>query len=165
MEVFLYGCVKITHMPLNIGDVAPEFSAQADDGKQVSLSELLAKGNVVLYFYPKDETRGCTTEACEFRDRWSEVTQLGATVVGVSSDDVNSHSRFKAHHGLQFILLTDVGSQIRKLYRATGLLIPPRITYVIDRTGKIRHVYNSQLAPKEHVDQAILALSRIKTEK
>jgi len=149
------------NMPLSVGDVAPDFKAKADDGTEISLSELLSKGNVVLYFYPKDETSGCTAEACEFRDRWSEIEHLGATVVGVSSDSVESHVKFKNHHNLQFTLVADEGSRIRKLYKATGLLIPPRITYVIDRAGKIRHVYNSQLSPREHVSQAIMALKKL----
>lgn len=155
---------KIDTMPLSVGDTAPDFKAKADDGTELSLSQLLTKGNVVLYFYPKDETRGCVAEACEFRDRWSDVQRLGAIVIGVSSDDVDSHSKFKKHYGLQFTLLADQGSAIRKLYKATGLLIPPRVTYVIDRNGKIRHVYNSQMSPKEHVNQAILALEKINAE-
>ena len=88
---------------------------------------------------------GCVAEACAFRDRWEDVRKLGATILGVSSDSAESHKKFKANRNLQFTLIADEDKQIRKAYGATGTLIPPRITFVIDKQGTIREVYNSQL--------------------
>jgi peroxiredoxin Q/BCP len=145
-------------MTLKVGDKAPDFNALADNGEKISLSEKLKDGPVVLYFYPKDETPGCTAEACSFRDNWDEIRKLGATVIGVSSDSVESHREFKNNRKLQFTLLSDESKEIRKLYGATGTLIPPRITFVIGRDGIIREVYNSQLNATKHVEVALNSL-------
>lgn len=146
---------------LSEGDFAPDFEAYDQDGNKFRLSEEIKKSPIVLYFYPKDETPGCTTEACAFRDNWDRIKQLGAQVFGISSDSVEKHRRFREHHGLQFTLLSDPDSAIRKLYDVKGILIPPRVTFVIDRTGKIRHVYNSQLNPRGHVEEALGAIKKI----
>ncbi|MEM0155396.1 MAG: peroxiredoxin [Thermoplasmataceae archaeon] len=148
-------------MALNIGDKAPDFEAKADSGSTVTLYEALKSGPVVLYFYPKDETPGCTAEACSFRDNWSDIRELGATVYGVSSDTVESHRKFKEHRNLPFTLLSDPERAIRKTYGATGLLLPPRITYVIDKDGTIVHVYNSQMNAKNHSAEALTALNKL----
>jgi peroxiredoxin Q/BCP len=143
---------------LKVGDKAPDFSALADNGEKISLSEKLKDGSVVLYFYPKDETPGCTAEACSFRDNWDEIRKLGATVIGVSSDSVESHKKFKNNRKLQFTLVSDESKEIRKLYGATGTLIPPRVTFVIGGDGIIREVYNSQLNATKHVEIALNSL-------
>ena len=145
-------------MPLKVGDKAPDFNGMSDGGAKISLSEKLKDGPVVLYFYPKDETPGCVAEACAFRDRWEDVRKLGATILGVSSDSAESHKRFKANKNLQFTLIADEDKQIRKAYGATGTLIPPRITFVIDKQGTIREVYNSQLNASNHVEVALKSL-------
>lgn len=145
-------------MPLKVGDKAPDFSGMTDGGEKITLSEKLKDGPVVLYFYPKDETPGCVAEACAFRDRWEDVRKLGATILGVSSDSVESHQKFKANRNLQFTLIADEDKQIRKTYGATGTLIPPRITFVIDKQGVIREVYNSQLNASNHVEVALKSL-------
>ena len=145
-------------MPLRVGDKAPDFTGISDSGEKITLSEKLKEGPVVLYFYPKDETPGCVAEACAFRDRWEDVRKLGATILGVSSDSAESHKKFKANRNLQFTLSADEDKQIRKAYGATGTLIPPRITFVIDKQGTIREVYNSQLNASNHVEVALKSL-------
>ncbi len=140
---------------LNAGDVAPDFEGTDDNGNKVTLYGLIKDRPVILYFYPKDETPGCTTEACTFRDNWDEFASRGVQVIGVSSDSVESHRKFKEHRKLPFTLISDEGSRIRKLYQATGFLIPPRISYVISPERKIVASYNSQMNPKEHVNKAI----------
>ncbi len=149
-------------MALNIGDEAPDFEALTDSGNKLRLSEILKGNEVVLYFYPKDETPGCTAEACSFRDSWDDLKDLGATVVGVSSDSTDSHRKFKEHHKLQFTLVSDQGKEIRRLYDVKGSILPPRTTFVISRNGKIAHVYNSQMNAKHHVEEAITALKKIR---
>jgi peroxiredoxin Q/BCP len=151
-------------MTIRAGDRAPDFSARADDGRLVELSGALKEGNVVLYFYPKDETMGCTAEACSFRDNWREVLSEKAVIIGVSSDSVESHAAFKKHHDLPFTLVSDHDKRIREAYGVRGRLIPPRVTFVIDQSGIIRHVYDSNLAPTHHVREAMAALRRINAE-
>ncbi len=151
-------------MQLKVGDRAPDFTGLSDDGGKISLSDKLKDGPVVLYFYPKDETPGCVAEACSFRDRWDEITRLGATVLGVSSDSLESHRKFKSNRKLPFTLISDESKDIRKAYGATGTLIPPRITYVIDKRGIIREVYNSQINASNHVEVALKALKSLSSE-
>jgi peroxiredoxin Q/BCP len=106
-------------------------------GDNVTLSEYEGKKNVVLYFYPKDETTGCTKEACSFRDSYNVFTELGAEVLGVSGQSVESHKSFASHYGLPFLLLSDQGDNLRKLYGVplTMGFIPGRVTYIIDKKG------------------------------
>src|SRR5579859_3661123 len=120
-------------MPLRVGDAAPDFTLPSATGTSVSLRSLLGRKPVVLFFYPKDDTAGCTIEACGFRDRFDAFAQAGAEVVGVSSDSVGSHERFAAKHQLPMILLSDAHGSVRKLYevRATLGILPGRATFVI----------------------------------
>ena len=145
-------------MPLRVGDKAPDFTGISDSGERITLSEKLKEGPVVLYFYPKDETPGCVAEACAFRDRWEDVRKLGATILGVSSDSAESHKKFKANRNLQFTLIADEDKQLGKASGGTGTLIPPRITFVIDKQGMIKEVYNSQLNASNHVEVALKSL-------
>ena len=120
---------------IQVGDKAPDFTLSSQAGEQVHLSERLGQRVVVLYFYPKDETPGCTKEACAFRDSHEVFAEAGAEVIGVSSDSVDKHAAFASHHQLPFTLLSDEGGQVRKSYGvpATLGLLPGRVTYVIDR--------------------------------
>lgn len=147
-------------MKLKVGDKAPDFEAEDDEGKRVKLSDFLGK-YVVLYFYPKDDTPGCTTEALSFKEKWDELTKMGVVVLGVSGDDINSHKRFKEKYGLPFKLLSDPNNKIRELYGAKGLLIPPRITFVINKEGKIIHIYSSQMNASNHVKEAMNAILKL----
>ena len=127
-------------MKVNVGDTAPDFTLTSQKGENVTLSQFRGKKNVILYFYPKDETPGCTREACTFRDSFELFTDLGAEVIGVSADTVESHKAFTEHHGLPFTLLSDVDNAVRKLYGATSTLglIPGRVTFIIDKEGVVR---------------------------
>jgi len=151
-------------MRLKVNDIAPVFESFTETSEKFSLGDLLGKTNIVLYFYPKDFTLGCTKEACSFRDNWNKVISLGATIIGVSSDSSETHSRFKKEHSLQFTLLSDQNKAIRKLYDIDGKFIPPRTTFVIDKRGKIRHIFNSQLNVTKHVEEALGTLNSISKE-
>lgn len=142
-------------MGIEVGDRAPDFPL---------LQDLLAKGPVVLYFYPKDETAGCTAEACSFRDAYEDFKRAGAEVVGVSSDSDASHASFKQNHRLPFILISDEGGELRKRFgvpRSFLGLVDGRVTYVIDRTGVVRHKFNSQVQPQKHVREALGVLAAL----
>jgi peroxiredoxin Q/BCP len=141
---------------VKVGAQAPEFALPDADGKPVRLADLRGKP-VVLYFYPKDDTPGCTKEACSFRDQYQDFQDAGAVVVGVSSDSSESHRKFAQKHKLPFTLLSDAGGKVRKLYGvpATLGLLPGRVTFVIDGEGVVRHVFNSQLAATRHVEEAL----------
>ena len=121
---------------------------------------------MVLYFYPKDETVGCTREACAFRDSYELFTDLGAEVIGVSADSVESHKSFGEHHNLPFTLLSDLDNNVRKLYGATSTLgmIPGRVTFIIDKKGVVRHVFSSQLQPEKHIATAREVLKKLDEE-
>jgi len=135
-------------------------------GDDLTLSEFLGKKNIVLYFYPKDETLGCTREACTFRDSYEELTNLGAEVLGVSGQSVASHKSFATHYGLPFILLSDVGNKVRELYGVPSSmgLIPGRVTYIIDKKGVVRHIFNSQTQTERHVEEAKNTLKELEKE-
>src|SRR6266545_2081716 len=146
---------------VSVGDAAPDFTLPDQTGTPVRLYDLLGEKNVVLYFYPKDETPGCTLEARAFRDSFERFTAQDAQVIGVSSDSVRSHRRFAARYGLPFLLLSDRDGAVRGLYgveKTLGLL-PGRVTYVIDRTGVVRHVYSSQLRATRHPREALSVLA------
>ena len=153
-------------MKVNVGDKALDFTLQSQTGENVTLSQFYGKKNVVLYFYPKDESPGCTREACTFRDSYELFTDLGAEVVGVSADTVESHKSFAEHHNLPFTLLSDVDNKVRKLYGATSTLgfIPGRVTFIIDKKGVVRHVFSSQLQPEKHIEEAREVLKRLSEE-
>jgi len=128
----------------------------------ISLKDFLVKP-VVLFFYPKDDTPGCTREACAFRDDYGEFGKLDAEVIGISSESVESHRSFAARHDLPFTLLSDEGGKVRKLYGVSNTLglFPGRVTYVIDEEGVVRHIFSSQLGVEQHVEEALKALQSI----
>jgi peroxiredoxin Q/BCP len=121
---------------------------------------------VVLFFYPKDDTPGCTKEACAFRDDYQQFGELNAEVLGISSDSVKSHGGFVEKHGLPFTLLSDEGDEVRELYGVPNTLglFPGRVTYVVDKEGVVRHIFSSQLNAIGHVDEALKALRAISLE-
>jgi peroxiredoxin Q/BCP len=142
------------------GDPAPDFALPDASGQTVRLSDFRGRKAVVLYFYPKDDTPGCTKEACTFRDQYEDFVEAGAEVIGVSSDSTDTHTRFASKYRLPFRLLADRGGALRKSYGvpATLGLLPGRVTYVIDKQGIVRHVFNSQLQATQHVAEAMQAL-------
>ncbi len=150
-------------MPVSVGDTAPDFTLPSQSGESVSLKDFIGKKSVVLYFYPKDDTPGCTAEACAFRDSYEVFKDAGAEVIGVSDDSPDSHQKFAAKHRLPFILLSDSGKQLRKLYGVPSTLglLPGRVTYVIDKTGVVRHIFNSQLNFKGHIEESLKTLQEL----
>ena len=145
---------------LQVGDVAPDFTLPTQSGGSVRLADYRGRQAVVVYFYPKDNTRGCTAEACAFRDSYEVFQQAGAEVIGISSDSVDSHEHFAEQYRLPFILASDIGGKVRKRYHVPSTLglLPGRVTYVIDREGMIRHIFSSQLNAERHVAEALRIL-------
>lgn len=150
-------------MPIKVGDIAPDFTLPSQNGSPVSLKDFRGQKCVVLYFYPKDDTPGCTAESCAFRDRYETFKEAGAEVIGISGDSTNSHAKFANKHQLPFTLLSDTGNQVRKLYGvpSTFGLLPGRVTYVIDQNGIVQHIFNSQLNFKAHVEESLKTLGEL----
>jgi peroxiredoxin Q/BCP len=142
---------------VQVGDKAPDFTLNSQAGAPVRLQDRLNERAVVLYFYPKDETSGCTAEACAFRDSFEVFTDAGAEVIGVSSDSAEKHASFAEHHKLPFTLLSDPGGKVRKSYGVPSVLgvIPGRVTYVIDQSGTVRSAFNSMTNIGKHVNDAL----------
>ena len=149
-------------MALQIGDPAPDFTLPDQDGQPVALKDLRGQ-RVVIYFYPKDDTPGCTMEACAFRDSYSELQELGAEAWGVSGDGASSHRRFAERHQLPYPLLVDESNKLREAFGVARSLfvLPGRVTYVIDGGGVVRLVFNALLDATAHVAQAKAALQQL----
>ncbi len=152
---------------LKVGDQAPEFCLKGAAGEQVCLSRYRGIAEVVVYFYPKDNSPACTIEACSFRDDYERFREAGAEVIGISGDGPESHARFAARHALPFTLLTDPdGSTARRYGVARTLgLIPGRATFLIDRAGVVQHVFSSQLRPARHVTEMLAVLERLRSSR
>ena len=149
-------------MGLAAGDRAPLIALLDQNGVERRNDQLKGKA-LVLFFYPKDDTPGCTAEACAFRDSYADLQALGAEVWGVSGDDAGSHQRFASRHNLPYPLLVDRRNQLRKAFGVPGVLglLPGRVTYVIDGEGMIRHVFNNLLDGAAHRNEARAALQRL----
>ncbi|MEM0541933.1 peroxiredoxin [Flavobacterium sp. j3] len=149
-------------MALKVGDKMPLFTATDSNGQLFDVSNFAGKA-LVIYFYPKDDTPGCTIQACTFRDQYEDFKALGAEVIGISSDDETSHKKFASRYKLPFILLSDGSKKLRRLFGVPNDLlglIPGRVTYVIDKEGIIRLVFNS-MSSKIHIDKALQILKKI----
>ena len=142
---------------LAVGDKAPVFQAPLGDGGTFDMAEHLGQKALVIFFYPKDDTPLCTQEACGFRDAYDQFVAAGAEVVGVSGDTPSSHAAFAHKHKLPFPIVSDRDGRLRKLFGVPALLgfLPGRVTYVIDRTGVVRLVFNSSFTAAGHVQQAL----------
>ncbi|GCE20016.1 peroxiredoxin [Dictyobacter kobayashii] len=151
---------------VQVGDKAPDFTLPSQDGKSVQLGTYLGKKNVVLYFYPRDNSPACTAEACAFRDSYEVFSDAGAAVIGINSGSVASHQQFASKNRLPFPLLSDENSAVRKLYGvpATLGLIPGRVTYIIDKKGVVRHIFSALLAAEKHIEEALKILEQLKHE-
>lgn len=148
------------------GDKAPDFTLPSQKGGQVSLKDYLGKKTVVLYFYPKDKTPGCTAEACKFRDAYEVFLEAGAEVIGVSSQSLESHNIFSTEFHLPFHLLSDEGGTVRKLWGvpSSAGLLPGRVTYVIDKKGIVRHMFASQTDIEGHIEGALIVVRALAAE-
>jgi peroxiredoxin Q/BCP len=149
-------------MGLQVGDKIPHFKAKDTNGLDFDSADLVGKKPIVIFFYPRDNTPGCITEACSFRDQYEDFKDLGAEVIGISSDSVASHQKFRDQYKLPFILLSDSDKKIRKLFGVpTAILglLPGRVTYVIDTEGMVVMLFDSLFAAK-HLPKALEAMKR-----
>ncbi len=148
---------------VKVGEIAPVFTLSDQDGNPVSLSDYHGKRNVVLFFYPRDFSPGCTAQACSFRDSYEDFTDMDAVVIGVSGDSVGSHKKFLDKYLFPFTLLSDPKGKIRSIYGSTKAfgLLPGRYTFIIDKRGVIRHIFTSETNMKKHVDEALKVLREI----
>ena len=145
---------------LCVGIAAPDFELRDQDGNSVRLSQFRGVSPVVLFFYPKDNTRVCTQEVCAFGNDYSQFRDAGAQLFGISSDSADSHTKFSRKYSLPYPLLADSGGKVRKLFgvKKTWGLLPGRATFVIDREGIVRHIFSSQFEAGAHVSEALAAL-------
>jgi peroxiredoxin Q/BCP len=154
-------------MALEVGDKIPNFSAKDSYGNDFESNSIIGKKPVVLYFYPKDNTPGCTAQACSFRDQYEDFKDLGAEVIGISSDSESSHQKFSKQYNLPFMLLSDGNKKLRTLFGVkTNLfgLLPGRVTYVIDKNGIIQLVFDS-LVSTNHIPKALNIIKKLAAKK
>ncbi len=143
--------------PVKVGSRAPDFSLQADNGQTVELSDYLGKSNVVIFFYAKDDLPICTRESCAFRNSYSKFKVKDAEVLGISSDSLESHAHFKSEEELPYLLLSDPNAEVRNQWGCPSF----RVTYVIDKKGIVRHIFDAPWEDQKHVDEALKGLNEI----
>ena len=151
---------------MEIGEKIKAFKLDDDKGMPFSINDHIGLSNLVIYFYPKDDTPGCTIQACTFRDEFEAFNDLNAKVIGISSDDAQSHAKFKEKYRLPFTLLSDVNNRVSELFKVKrdlfGLL-PGRVTFIIDTKGIVRYKFDSRINIKKHIKESIRILESIKT--
>jgi peroxiredoxin Q/BCP len=145
------------------GDAAPDFEGPTSDGTRLGLKNFVGKKNVVLYFYPKDDTPGCTKEACSFRDNLDSVRRLGAEVIGISLDSVESHKKFASKYKLPFPLISDKEKRVAEAY---GVLrdnetSANRVTFIIDKVGRIAKIF-PKVDVAKHTEEVVEALKSMR---
>jgi len=157
---------KDNHMnEIKTGSTIPAFTLPDQNGNPFDITSLIGKKNMVIYFYPKDDSPGCTAQACSFRDQFEVFSEADAVIIGISGQSVKSHKEFAEKHRLSFTLLSDEGNKIRKQFGVpTNLLglLPGRVTYVADKSGKVIYTFNSQLQAEKHVEEALRILKGLK---
>lgn len=149
---------------LKLGDHIPDITLNDQNAEPVSLYEFTGKMAVVIYFYPKDDTPGCTAEACGFRDQYEDFEQAGARVIGISSDSVKSHKKFAEKHNLNFTLLSDPKKEAQRAFgvkRNLFGLLPGRVTFVFNKEGRLVKEFNSSLYATKHIEEALEALKPV----
>lgn len=152
-------------MAIEKGDKCPSFKLKDQQGEMINIDDIIGQESLVIYFYPKDDSPGCTRQACSFRDSFEDFVEEGARVIGISSDDEESHKKFAEKHNLPFTLLADSKKEVRNKFGVpTNLLgfIPGRVTYIIDKKGIVQGVFNSQLNFDKHVFEALKTLKKLK---
>ena len=149
---------------LKKGDKVPDFKLKNQNGELFKVADYVGKKNLVIYFYPKDDTPGCTKEACKFRDEFEVFTDLDAMVIGISGDSPESHTEFIEKYNLPFTLLSDENDEVRKAFGVKGKfmdMIPGRVTFIVDKEGTIQYVFDSMSNAEQHVDEAKMILEKL----
>jgi peroxiredoxin Q/BCP len=158
-------CSQKTNMnAIKEGSPVPSFSLPDQNGKLFDINTVIGKKNLVIYFYPKDDSPGCTKEACSFRDQFEVFNEADALVIGISGQSVESHREFANKYRLNYILLSDEGNKVRKQFGVPSNmfgLIPGRVTYIADKKGKVVYVFNSQSQAEKHVEEALRILKEL----
>ena len=149
---------------VEVGSTVPQFTLTDQNGNQFSINSVIGKKNLVIYFYPKDDTPGCTKEACAFRDQFEVFNEANAMIIGISGQSVESHKQFAERYHLTFTLLSDEGDEVRNMFGVPASLrvIPGRVTYIADKSGKVVYVFNSQTQATKHVEEALRILKELK---
>lgn len=146
---------------IEIGDKIPEFSLPDQNGMMTDMKNFIGQSNIVLFFYPKDDTPGCTREACSFRDHYENFADAGAEVFGISGQSVESHKNFAEKHNLNYSILSDEGNVVRRIFGVPANLfglVPGRVTYVADKSGKVIYIFDSQTNVLQHVEKTLEVL-------
>ncbi|MEQ9422873.1 MAG: peroxiredoxin [Cyclobacteriaceae bacterium] len=149
---------------IKVGDILPSFSLPDENNQLIDVKNELVDHHLVIFFYPKDNTIGCTVEASEFRDNYHKFKERKTKIYGISSDSPESHAAFKKKCGIPYSLLSDKDQKVRGLFGIKPSLLgmlPGRVTYVIRKTGEISHIFDSQWRPEKHIGEAMTALSTI----
>lgn len=155
--IFILNSLMAQKSKLQIGDSIPNFTLKDQHGNDFSIENIIHKNVLVIYFYPKDDTPGCVKEACSFRDEFEDFKELNATIIGISSDNVNSHKKFAEKYNLPFTLLADTKKEVQKLFGVPKSflgIIPGRVTYIVGKDGKIKYIFNSLSKAKQHIVEA-----------
>jgi thioredoxin-dependent peroxiredoxin len=164
-SIYAFSSPEKNMKKIEVGSQIPEFTLVDQNGTSFSISSVLYKKNLVIYFYPKDDSPGCTKEACAFRDQFEVFSEADAVIIGISGQSVESHKKFAEKYHLSFTLLSDEGDKIRNLFGVPvnflGLL-PGRVTYIVDKTGKVIYIFNSQTQAEKHVEEALRILKSLK---
>lgn len=150
---------------IEVGSQVPLFELKDQNGELFKIGEVLGKKNLVIYFYPKDDSPGCTKEACSFRDQFEVFADADAIIIGISAQSEESHFEFAEKYRLNYTLLSDTGNKVRKLFGVPSSffgLIPGRVTYVVNKEGKIEYLFNSQIQAEKHVDEALRILQELR---
>lgn len=151
-------------MSIQIGDKIPSFTLLNQNNQEVDINSFVRTKNIVIYFYPKDNTPGCTKEACSFRDAMQNLNDLDCEIIGISADSVTSHKAFATQYNLKYNLLSDTNNQVRKLFgvpRNLFGIIPGRVSYICDKEGIVLHIVNSQMNPEKHIQETLETLQAI----
>jgi peroxiredoxin Q/BCP len=151
--------------PIKIGDLIPTFSLPDQYGELFDISSVIGKKKLVIFFYPRDESPGCTRQACYFGEQYEEFKAAGAEIIGISGQSVESHKNFAGKHELSYRVLSDTGNKVRKMFGVPADLfglLPGRVTYITNMDGKVVHIFNSQLKPEKHVDEALKIILLLK---
>jgi peroxiredoxin Q/BCP len=149
---------------LELESKVPKFELKDQNGELFKLETVLGKKNLVIYFYPKDDSPGCTKEACSFRDQFEVFADADAMIIGISAQSVESHLEFAKKHRLNYTLLSDIGNKVRKRFGVPASffgLIPGRVTYIVNKEGKVVYLFNSQIQVEKHVDEALRILKEL----